>query len=150
MTDQLNGAWGARLLYGEPVGPIPSELSHGSGVRGITCLHRRIRVALYSEVSKDFCGTYQTSGRLSTRRSAEGFKSGTSGVGNATPAFSPRTNMCWFNPGTGETSAASLPSSGGNSPLGGSGSRTQRRRRSRIWSSLSGVADRGHDLCAAR
>src|SRR6185369_14923408 len=44
MTDQLNGAWGARLLYGEPVGPIPSELSHGSGVRGITCLHRRIRV----------------------------------------------------------------------------------------------------------
>jgi len=44
MTDQLNGAWGARLLYGEPVGPIPSELSHGSGVRGITCLLRRIRV----------------------------------------------------------------------------------------------------------
>jgi hypothetical protein len=31
MTDQLNGAWGARLLYGEPVGPIPSELSHGRG-----------------------------------------------------------------------------------------------------------------------
>src|SRR6185312_5069989 len=51
MTDQLNGAWGARLLYGEPVGPIPSELSHGSGVRGITCLHRRIRVARRTSVA---------------------------------------------------------------------------------------------------
>jgi hypothetical protein len=57
MTDQLNGAWGARLLYGEPVGPIPSELSHG---RGSVASHVYIdgyRVALYSEVSKDFCGT---------------------------------------------------------------------------------------------
>jgi hypothetical protein len=50
MTDQLNGAWGARLLYGEPVGPIPSELSHG---RGFVASH----VYIDGYVSKDFCGT---------------------------------------------------------------------------------------------
>ena len=50
MTDQLNGAWGVRLLYGEPVGPIPSELSHGPGS---VASH----VYIDGYVSKDFCGT---------------------------------------------------------------------------------------------
>jgi hypothetical protein len=88
LRDQLHWRLGDRLLCGETVGLILPNYRMGRGP-----WHHMFRpdgyVSLCSEVPKDFCWHLADLRRLSTRRSARGFKAVTSGIGTRGQHFHP-------------------------------------------------------------